>query len=110
LAILEKSPFESSHSIAERLLIAQSKVLWHLHESIEFKSFHLRWVPHLLSRAFSKNERSRPKIYCHSCMLPNVIAGIILWLVMSHGFFDTLPHWMWTLSTDDVGTKPRQQI
>jgi hypothetical protein len=41
LAILEKSPFESSHSITERLLVAQSTVLWHLHESIGFKSFHL---------------------------------------------------------------------
>jgi hypothetical protein len=32
LAILEKSPFESSHSIAERLLVAQSTVLLHLHK------------------------------------------------------------------------------
>jgi hypothetical protein len=23
---------------------------------------------------------------CHSCMMPNVMVGIILWLVMSHGF------------------------
>jgi hypothetical protein len=29
---------------------------------------------------------SMQKIFCHSCMLPNVIAGIILWLMMSHGF------------------------
>jgi hypothetical protein len=78
LAILEKSPFESSHSMAERLLVAQSTVLRHLHESIEFKSLHLHWVPHLLGCDFSKNERSIQKIYCHSCMLPNVIAGIIL--------------------------------
>jgi hypothetical protein len=86
LAILEKSPFESSHSIAERLLVAKSTMLRYLHEFIEFKSFHLRYVPHLLSRDFSKNERGLQKIYCHSCMLPNVIAGIILWLVMSRGF------------------------
>jgi hypothetical protein len=77
-AILKKSPFESSHSIAERLLIAQSTVLRHLHESIGFKSFHLNWVPHLLSRDFAKNERSMQKICCHSCMLLNVMTGIIL--------------------------------
>jgi hypothetical protein len=51
---LEKSPFESSHSIAERLLVAQSTVLRYLHESIWFKSFHLRWVPHMLSHNFFK--------------------------------------------------------
>jgi hypothetical protein len=78
LAILEKSPFESSHSIAERLFIARSTVLLHLHESIGFKSFHLHWVPHLLSGDFPKNERSKQKIYCHSCMLLNVMDGIIL--------------------------------
>jgi transposase len=78
LAILEKSPFESSHSTAERLLVAQSTVLRHLHESIGFKSFHLHWVPHQLSGDFHKNERSMQKICCHSCILPNVMAGIIL--------------------------------
>jgi hypothetical protein len=26
------------------------------------------------------------KICCHSCILPNVMDGIILWLVMSRGF------------------------
>jgi hypothetical protein len=46
LAILDKSPFESAHSIAERLLIAHSIVLQHLHKSLGFKSFHLHWVPH----------------------------------------------------------------
>jgi transposase len=78
LAILEKSPFESSHSIAERLLVADSTVLRHLHKSIGFKPFHLRWVSHLLSDDFAKNERNMQKICCHSCILPNVMAGIIL--------------------------------
>jgi transposase len=77
LEILEKSPFESFHSIAERLLVAQSTILRHLHESVGFKSFHLHWVPHLLSGDFSKNERSMQKIYCHSFMPPNVMTGII---------------------------------
>jgi hypothetical protein len=41
LAILNKSPFQSDHSIAERLLVAHPTVLRHLHDSIAFKSFHL---------------------------------------------------------------------
>jgi hypothetical protein len=61
LAILDKSPFELSHSIAERLLVVQSAVLRYLPESIVFKLFHLHWVPHLLSDDFSKNERSMQK-------------------------------------------------
>jgi hypothetical protein len=39
---LNKSPFESSRSISERLAFVQSTVLRHLHESLGFKSFHLR--------------------------------------------------------------------
>jgi transposase len=41
LAILEKSPFESSYSIGKRLRVVQSTVIRHLHESAGFKSFHL---------------------------------------------------------------------
>jgi hypothetical protein len=46
LAILDKSLFKSSRSRSERLTVVQSTVLRHLHESLGFKSFHLRWVPH----------------------------------------------------------------
>jgi hypothetical protein len=49
LAILDKSPFESAHSIAERLFVAHSTVLQHLQEWLGFKSFHLPWVPHPLT-------------------------------------------------------------
>jgi hypothetical protein len=49
LAIFQKSPFESARSIAESLSVGRATVLRHLHESLGFKSFHLRWVPHLLS-------------------------------------------------------------
>jgi hypothetical protein len=31
-------------------------------------------------------------LYCHSCMLPNVMAGIILWLVMSPSFSSVHDH------------------
>jgi hypothetical protein len=49
LAILDKSLFESAHSMTERLIVAYSTVLQHLHESFWFKSFHLHWVPHQLT-------------------------------------------------------------
>jgi hypothetical protein len=49
LATLDKSPFESARSIAETLRVAHSIVLLHLHDSIGFRSFHLYWVPHLLT-------------------------------------------------------------
>jgi hypothetical protein len=34
----------------------------------------------------SKTEKNMQKWYYHSCMLPDIIASIILWLVMNHGF------------------------
>jgi hypothetical protein len=46
LAFLNKSPLESARSIAETLRVSHAIVLNHLHLSIGFKSFHLRWVPH----------------------------------------------------------------
>jgi hypothetical protein len=49
LAILNKSHFESTRSIVERLRVSYITVLNYLHLSIGFKSFHLRWVPYLLT-------------------------------------------------------------
>jgi hypothetical protein len=86
VAILNKYPFESSRSIAETLCIAHSTVLLHLHNSVDFKSFHLHWMPHMLRHDLHENERSMPKRYCYSCILPNVISGIMSWPMMSHGF------------------------
>jgi hypothetical protein len=108
---LDEPPFKSSPSIAERLAAVRSTVLRHLHESLGFKWFHLRWMPHLL------NENLRQKQKRHtSGMLPFLYAAQRdgwhhlatndeSWL-----FFDTLPRRMWTLSRDNGVTKPRQQI
>jgi hypothetical protein len=41
LTILDKSPFESARSRAERLGVDRATVLEHLHTSIGFKSFYL---------------------------------------------------------------------
>jgi hypothetical protein len=49
LAIFDKSAFESTCSIGERLIVGHVKVLKHLHVLIGFKLFHLRWVPHPLT-------------------------------------------------------------
>jgi hypothetical protein len=49
LAILDKSPFEPAHSMSERLLVTYPRVSQYLHEFFWFKSFHLHWVPHLLT-------------------------------------------------------------
>jgi hypothetical protein len=49
LAILDNYIFKSTHSIAERLIVAGPTVLLHLHDFIGFKSFHLHSIPHLLT-------------------------------------------------------------
>jgi hypothetical protein len=65
LAILDKSPFESARSIAERLCVGHLTVLEYLHTSIGFRSFHLRWVPYLLAGDL----RQKQKEYA-TAMLP----------------------------------------
>jgi hypothetical protein len=78
LVILEKSQFESSRSTAERLDLVQSIVLRYLQEFLGFKSFHLRWVPHQSTDDLRQNGRSMQVLCCHSCMLLNMMSGIIL--------------------------------
>jgi hypothetical protein len=89
LARLDESPFESARSIAETLYIARSTVLLHLHDSVGSRSFHLHWMPHLLTHDLPENERNMQKWRYHSWMLPNVIVGIILWRVICRGFLNT---------------------
>jgi hypothetical protein len=47
--LLDENYFMSARSIAEALYVLHSTVLKHLHEDLGFQSFHLRWVPHLLT-------------------------------------------------------------
>jgi hypothetical protein len=70
LAILNKFPFEWTRSIAERLCVSHATVLKHLYVSIGFKSFHLHWVPHLLT----DDLRQKRKEYA-SVMLPFLYAA-----------------------------------
>jgi hypothetical protein len=78
LVVLDKYDVESIRSRAETLTCVHSTVLLHLHNSIDLRSLHLYCVPHLFSRDLLENERSTEKRCSHSCMLPNVMAGIIL--------------------------------
>jgi hypothetical protein len=41
---------------------------------------------------YARNERSMQELCCHSCILINVMAGIILWLMMTHGFSSIYYH------------------
>jgi hypothetical protein len=70
LTVLDKSPFELSRSIAERLAISHSTVLQHLHESIGFKSFHLHRVPHLLTVELREKRKEFARV-----MLPFLFAA-----------------------------------
>jgi hypothetical protein len=47
--VFDKNCFVSARSIAETLQVSHSTVLKDLHENLGFQSFHLRWVPHLLT-------------------------------------------------------------
>jgi hypothetical protein len=49
MAILNKSPFKSAHSIAERLRFVSPTVLQHLPKFLGFESFHLHCIPHQLT-------------------------------------------------------------
>jgi hypothetical protein len=111
LAISNKSPFESARSIDERLRVSHAIMVNYLYLSIDFKSFHLRWVPHLLTEDLRQKRKDDAR-----AMLPllyaaqrddwhHFVTGHESWF-----FFDISPRRMWTLSRDDVATKPRQQI
>jgi hypothetical protein len=54
-AILNESPFESARSIVETLQVVHSRLLLHLHDSIDFRSFDLYWVP--LMSAYDLREK-----------------------------------------------------
>jgi hypothetical protein len=46
---LDKSPFESAHSIAETLPVVHQTVLLHFHDFIDFRLFRLHCVTHLFT-------------------------------------------------------------
>jgi hypothetical protein len=113
LAILDKSQFELAHSISitETLLVAHLIMLWHVQDSIGFKSFHLHWVPHILTDDLpeKRKEHARPMLsFLHIAERDgwhHLVTADESWF-----FFNTLPCHMWTLSRNDVITKPRLDV
>jgi hypothetical protein len=61
LAILNKSPFDSTRSIVETLGVSHSTMLLHLHDSIGFRSFHLHRVLHLLMHDLREKRKEYAK-------------------------------------------------
>jgi hypothetical protein len=57
ISILEKVPFESARSIAQVQNVDHATVSHRLHEKLGFKSYCLRWVPHLLTSKFGAKRR-----------------------------------------------------
>jgi hypothetical protein len=111
LVFLHKSPFESAHSIAQRLLVSHQVVLRHLHDYISFKSFHLHCVPHMLANNLceKRKEHTIARLpFLHAVKRDgwhHLLTGDESWF-----FFNTSPRRVWTLSKDDVVTKPRHDI
>jgi hypothetical protein len=111
MAILDKSPFKSTHSITETLHTAHSTVLLHLHDFVGFRSFHLRWVQHLLMHDL----REKWKEYAKA-MLPFLHAierdGWYHYVTSDESWFflNTPPRCILILLRDDVVTKPKLDI
>jgi hypothetical protein len=105
LRIIGKSPFESARSIAYMLKISYSAVLHHLHEVLGFKSFHLRWVSHLLTNDLRKKRQdvAREMISDLEASLQDgwrsLITGDEAWSFLSQS-----PRRMWSGARDNVAT------
>jgi hypothetical protein len=99
VGILDKSPFESTCSVAKRLRVDSATVLEHFHMLIGFKSFHLRRVPHLLTEDFRQKRMETASAFLTFLSATerdgwhHLVTGGESWF-----FFDPLPSRMWTLS------------
>jgi hypothetical protein len=56
--LLEENPFESARLMAGIIQVSHSTVLKHLYEDLEFQSFHLCRVPHLLTPELREQRRA----------------------------------------------------
>jgi hypothetical protein len=89
-------------------------IIWrslHLRTSIGFRSFHLRWVSHLLTGDLRQKRKEYAKAmlpFLHAAECDDwhhLVTGDESWF-----FFERTPCRMWTLSRDNVVTKPKHQI
>jgi hypothetical protein len=97
--------------MAEILQVSHSTVIKHLHKDLQFQSFHLRWVPHLLTPELREQRRAYPNE-----MIPilaaaahdgwhHLVTGDESWFFLFYS-----PRRIWTLSRYDVATKPKHDI
>jgi hypothetical protein len=97
--------------MAKRLLVAYSIVLQYLHESLWFKSFHLHWVPHLLTDDLREKPKENARAILPFLHAPerdgwhHLVTGDESWF-----FYNISPRRIWMLSRDDVVTQPRHDI
>jgi hypothetical protein len=86
-------------------------VLQYLHKSFGFKSFHLHWVPHLLTGDLWEKWKEYARAilqFLHAAERDgwhHHVTGDESWL-----FCNISPGRMWMLSRDNVVTKPRHKI
>jgi histone-lysine N-methyltransferase SETMAR len=111
LALLDRAPFESARSMAEVLHVDHATILRHLHEKLGFKSYCVRWVPHLMS-----DELRATRKECAAQMIPyleaarddgwrHLVTGDESWF-----FITSTIRRMWSVVRDDVATIPRTDI
>jgi hypothetical protein len=86
LAILDKSLFESARSIAETLYVGLAIVLRCLYDFIGFRSFHLHWVPHILTVGLREKRIEYAQVILFFLHTADEIFDITAWLMMNRGF------------------------
>jgi hypothetical protein len=111
LRIIGKSPFKSARCIAKSLKISLTAVLHHFHEVLEFKSFHLRWVPHLLTNDLREKRKD-----VAGEMIPSLEAafqeGWRSFVTRDEPWFflSRWPRRMWSVERDDVATIVKRDL
>jgi hypothetical protein len=109
--LLDENCFMSARSMAETLQVSHSTVLKHLQEDRGFQSFHLPWVPRILTTELKEQRRT----YVTEMIVVSLSAQKDGWHhVVTRdeplSFLSDSPRRMWTLTWDDVASKPRWEI
>jgi hypothetical protein len=109
--LFDENCFMSARSIAETLQMCHSTFLKHLHKHLGFQSFHLRWIPRLLTAELREQRRTYATemiavlLSAQKHGWHHLVTGDESWFFLSY-----LPGRMWTLTRDDVVSKPRREI
>ena len=111
LSILQRSPFASVRTIGESLGIAPSTVYSRLVETLGFKNYILRWVPHILT-AELRQKRVEFARQLLEVLESQRVVGFAHLVTGDESWF--LRHYererMWCLSADEVPTRVKPTI